>query len=1037
MRPLLPLVLSLALACTTVGETDDTKGGDGNNDDVVTDTGEVVDPGERDSDNDGLTNAEEAKLGTNPDVPDTDSDRLTDGDEVNVHETDPLDDDTDGDGLIDGDEVLDHKTDPLKADTDGDGLTDGDEVAGTTSPVLADTDGDGLTDGAEINEHETDPTKKDTDGDTLEDGDEISVHETDPTKADTDGDGLDDGLELGKHKTDPLKDDTDGDGLLDGDEVNKHLTDPNSDDTDKDGLTDFDEVDKHDTDPTNSDTDGDTLLDGDELGKLGTDPTKKDTDDDGLDDNVELSGDLDGDGKADFTPTLPTNPDTDGDDLKDGVEVAIKTDPQDTDTDDDGVDDGDEVLVHKSDPLVQDTDKDGLTDGQEVNQYETDPTKPDTDEDNLTDFEEVLTYETDPNDPDMDEDGLLDGDEIKTHGSDPENPDTDGDTLSDGVEVLNYKTDPTKEDTDGDTLSDPDEIFVHETDPNKTDSDDDGLSDPEELFVYETDPNDPDVDDDGLLDGDEVAEGTGLFDPDSDDDDLLDGTEVNTEKTDPLDRDTDGGGSTDGAEVLFDKTDPLDDSDDVCQFVDIDLVDASAPQGPDFDPIWYSVTLQMMNDANGVNDFWVDDNGDGVQDPEEEFSSALVITLYGPEASAADSCQVLFEADWKQSTELEDDATWTIETGSSLLEAYDIDPTAGVTDCGSLDANVYRTADIRKILDNYDWGVALGDLGSLESTLKSIIDDDPDEDWATDWAPYVQGMWITSDRTDAEIHGWAFTYEATCDEASLDADGALIPESAATSAPLENGLRIGTNFEVSQFSDLTGISCDEADVSVGDAGWTPDPAGPEIPDGAFIAVTVAAVHGPDSDIKDYYLDSDGDGVLEEFSSTLTAIIVDPTTFASVCTLTYDADGSVVEDIDNVTTVTGEVTYAWSIDLDEVESDCGEMDAALTTAYGTDNIGLLISLQDWVWGIGPMDNLETNGELYWEDDWADNQPLLHSEYISFDGGANTFEVNYGLLFNLDNCYEVPAAQTLFLAPAGEDGTSGLLNTTLPLIGWLTL
>ncbi len=58
-----------------------------------------------DSDHDGLTDAEEKALGTDPNNPDTDGDGLTDGEEVNVYHTDPLNPDTDGDGYPDGVEV--------------------------------------------------------------------------------------------------------------------------------------------------------------------------------------------------------------------------------------------------------------------------------------------------------------------------------------------------------------------------------------------------------------------------------------------------------------------------------------------------------------------------------------------------------------------------------------------------------------------------------------------------------------------------------------------------------------------------------------------------------------------------------------------------------------------------------------------------------------------------------------------------------------------------------------------------------------------
>jgi hypothetical protein len=60
----------------------------------------------KDSDDDGLTDQEEKQLGTDPNNPDTDGDKLSDMDEVRVWLTDPLKADTDGDGYPDGAEIL-------------------------------------------------------------------------------------------------------------------------------------------------------------------------------------------------------------------------------------------------------------------------------------------------------------------------------------------------------------------------------------------------------------------------------------------------------------------------------------------------------------------------------------------------------------------------------------------------------------------------------------------------------------------------------------------------------------------------------------------------------------------------------------------------------------------------------------------------------------------------------------------------------------------------------------------------------------------
>lgn len=79
---------------------------------------------EGDDDGDGLSNMEEAALGTDPDNPDTDGDGLSDGEEINIHGTDPKKQDTDGDTLSDGDEVNILHTSPNNVDTDGDGVND-------------------------------------------------------------------------------------------------------------------------------------------------------------------------------------------------------------------------------------------------------------------------------------------------------------------------------------------------------------------------------------------------------------------------------------------------------------------------------------------------------------------------------------------------------------------------------------------------------------------------------------------------------------------------------------------------------------------------------------------------------------------------------------------------------------------------------------------------------------------------------------------------------------------------------------------------
>ncbi len=121
-----------------------------------------------DSDGDGLADAQEATLGTDPQVADTDGDGLPDGQEVQQFQTDPRNPDTDGDLLNDGEEVQ-RSTNPRVADSDQDGLGDGAEVSIGTNPLVQDSDQDKLLDGQE-NQTCPRPLTPDSDGDGIVDG---------------------------------------------------------------------------------------------------------------------------------------------------------------------------------------------------------------------------------------------------------------------------------------------------------------------------------------------------------------------------------------------------------------------------------------------------------------------------------------------------------------------------------------------------------------------------------------------------------------------------------------------------------------------------------------------------------------------------------------------------------------------------------------------------------------------------------------------------------------------------------------------------
>lgn len=212
-------------------------------------------PADVDSDGDGLTDDEEAEIGTDPTAIDSDGDGLFDGDEIS-RGTNPFLPDTDEDGVLDGDEVLTAGTDATLADTDGDGLGDADEAIAGTDPFVVDTDGDGLTDGEEV-VRGSDPLAGGAEPTADADAEGTAATEPDGTEepavtetaggdgggvgADTDDDGLTDAEEatLG---TNPNVADTEADGVPDGDEVNQYGTNPLVADSDGDGISDLNEV---------------------------------------------------------------------------------------------------------------------------------------------------------------------------------------------------------------------------------------------------------------------------------------------------------------------------------------------------------------------------------------------------------------------------------------------------------------------------------------------------------------------------------------------------------------------------------------------------------------------------------------------------------------------------------------------------------------------------------------------------------------------------------------------------------------------------
>lgn len=137
--------------------------------DLDTDSDEIGNKKDLDDDNDGLSDEQEAILGTNPINPDTDGDKIRDSADafpLNPKEWqdsdrdkigDNEDTDDDNDGLTDEEEVYILGSNPLNADSDGDNLPDNKEKELGTNILIADTDKDGAIDSKDA--FPLDPTK--------------------------------------------------------------------------------------------------------------------------------------------------------------------------------------------------------------------------------------------------------------------------------------------------------------------------------------------------------------------------------------------------------------------------------------------------------------------------------------------------------------------------------------------------------------------------------------------------------------------------------------------------------------------------------------------------------------------------------------------------------------------------------------------------------------------------------------------------------------------------------------------------------------
>ena len=283
-----------------------------------------------DSDGDGLPDATEIAIGTDPFCADSE-DTLAPG-------SDALCNGNGGDGLTDFTEIVTSGTDPLCGDSEdtrapgNDGLCNG-------------NGGDGLTDGAEVVTWGTDPLCADSEDSFALGSDGLCNGNS--------GDGLTDYAEVVTWSTDPLCPDSEdtraagtdglcngngGDAMFDSYEVAHSCLNPlvhdAAADPDSDGLSNTTEL-AEGTDPCDSDTDSDGLTDSAELagiaspksalGTFITDPLNADTDDDACPDAAELGADERQGGRRDPTNHWDYfNPTQDGKNRVDDILAVVQ-----------------------------------------------------------------------------------------------------------------------------------------------------------------------------------------------------------------------------------------------------------------------------------------------------------------------------------------------------------------------------------------------------------------------------------------------------------------------------------------------------------------------------------------------------------------------------------------------------------------------------------------------------------------------------------------------------------------------------------------
>jgi hypothetical protein len=402
-----------------------------------------------------------------------------------------------------------------------------------------------------------------------------------------------------------------------------------------------------------------------------------------------------------------------------------------------------------------------------------------------------------------------------------------------------------------------------------------------------------------------------------------------------------------------------------CAYPEAEL-ELESPQGELLAPIWLGFRWDLYEDEAGLHDLrWAD----------ETVPASFVVEVFGPEADLL--CSVHYDLEGLErapASALPDDGT--------IVAAWELARSAPAhTDCPELDPELFGTQDLTELLGK-DWAFGLGELGRADAAVEERMTGlcVPREEWER----WTLGAYVTYEGEAPSVMGYDFSYKAECGEGILQ-DELPDPQRQNLEQPLRPAIHEGTVLYLRSFTEYTGLSCEQSDVVLG-GDW--DPGGEIMEDVALVSVSLDMVPSPDGGFADFWWDSDADGILDPQASTLTVGLYD-STGAPVCSLLFDAEEAEEIDPGQLTSTSGALWRAWTLELEDATSlDCTQLDPLV---FDTNDPLDIFATWSFGFAVGELDLRAPD--------------LMEAEPVAEEVGA-------GFGYDLDGCFTRPSdADTL--------------------------